>query len=92
MKRGIMMREFMRKFTQLNGVGAKVVLNHYLFDKQVFHCDKLKTVSDNKRVGLILKNQKIFMYQKDVQAATIEDNTLMISDGRLTITITVSNL
>lgn len=86
------MQEFMRKFIQLNGAEAKVILEHCLFDRQAFYCDELKTVSDAQRIGLILKNQEIFIFKKDVQVAQVEDDALMISDGKLTMTIIVSNL
>ena len=63
------MQEFMRKFEQLNGVEAKVVLEHRLFDGQVFHCDELKTINDNERIGLKIKGKQIFMYKSNVKVA-----------------------
>ena len=80
------MQQFMRKFTQLNGVGARVVLKHCLFDEQTFDCDELQTISDD-RIGLILKGQAIFMYKQDVKVADWSEKIYNISDGRLTITI-----
>jgi hypothetical protein len=80
------MQQFMRKFTQLNGVAAKVVLDHCLFNRQVFYCDKIQTIND-ERIGLILKNQKIFMYKKNVKVAEMQNNIYKVSDGRLTIIV-----
>ncbi len=77
----------MRKFTQLNGVETKVVLEHYLFDRQAFYCEKLQTVNDNKMIGVVLKGQEKFLYKHDVQVININDNTYTLSDGRLTIIV-----
>jgi hypothetical protein len=81
------MQQFMRKFEQLNGVEAKVVIEHYLFDNQRFYCRRLQTINDDDRIGVLLKNREIFMYKQDVKVAEAQDNIYIISDGRLTITI-----
>jgi hypothetical protein len=86
------MEEFLRKFIQLNGVGAKVVIEHCLFDRQAFLCDALQTINDDERVGLVLKGQNIFMYKQNVKVAEIQDNMYKVSDGRLEITINVNKL
>ena len=82
----------MRKFTQLNGEKVKVLLEHCLFDKQVFHCDELKTINDDNRIGLILKSQEVFLYKHDVKYAKTYDNLYILSDGRMTITLIVNKL
>ena len=81
------MQEFMRKFTQLNGVETKVVLEHCLFDKQIFYC-KLQTINDDEKIGVLLKDQEIYMYKHDVKVAYVQDDTYVICDGRLTINVT----
>lgn len=83
------MEEFMR---ELNGERARVVLEHCLFDRQVFYCDELQTINDDKRVGLILKNQEMFMYKHDIKVAEAHNNTYVLSDGRLTITINIQKM
>ena len=77
----------MRKFAQLNGVEAKVVIEHCLFDSQAFHCDDLQTVNDDTRIGVILKGQAIFMYKQNVKIAEVSDDIYILSDGRLTIIV-----
>lgn len=86
------MQQFMRKFMQLNGVEATVLLKHYLFDRQDFYCNKLQTVNSEEIIGVILKGQKKYMYKRDVKVAEIQDNKYILSDGRLTITIIVNSL
>ena len=86
------MEEFMRKFTQLNGVEANVILDHCLFDRQAFCCDELQTISDDERIGLVLKDREIFMYKHNVKVAEMHGSVSKISDGTLTITINVKKL
>ena len=81
------MQQFMRKFEQLNGVGARVVLEHRLFDGQVFDCDELKIINDDERIGLIIKNKQIFMYKFNVKVAEERNGVYTISDDRMTISI-----
>lgn len=81
------MQEFMRKFSQLNGVQAKVTFEHYLFDKQRFYCSRLQMIDDDKRIGILLKGNEIFMYKQDVKVVETQDDVYKISDGRLTINI-----
>lgn len=86
------MQEFMRKFEQLNGVEAKVSLEHCLFDTQEFYCDELQTINENDKIGLMLKNRKIFMYKQLVKFTDIRDNMYIVSDGRLTMKIIVNKM
>lgn len=81
------MEEFLRKFIQLNGAEAKVVLNHCLFNKQTFYCDELQTINNDEKIGLILKGQAVFMYKQNVKVVDWSGKVCTISDGRLTITI-----
>ena len=81
------MQEFMRKFTQLNGVKARVILEHRLFDRQVFDCDRLQIINDDERIGVLLKGQEKFLYKHDVKVVEIPDDTYMMSDGRMSIVI-----
>ena len=86
------MQEFMRKFTHLNGRSGKVLLEHCLFDKQVFYCDELQTIVDDEKLGLVLKCNDIFVYKSQLKLAKTHDNLYILSDGRLTITIIVNEL
>jgi hypothetical protein len=81
------MEEFMRKFKQLNGLEAKVVLEHCLFDKQEFNCDELQTINDDERIGVMIKDRAIYMYKQNVTVAAMQGGTYVISDGRLRIIV-----
>ena len=81
------MQEFMRKFQQLNGIEAKVVLEHCLFDNQRFYCRQLQTIDDNEKIGVILKDREIFVYKRDVKVAETQGDVYTVSDGRLKIIV-----
>ena len=84
------MDEFLRKFTQLDGKMAKVTLNHCLFGKQIFYCDNLQTINDDKRIGLIVKKQKIYVDKHNIKTMEVSGDKYKMSDNRLTITIIVN--
>ena len=86
------MEEFLRKFIQLNGAEAKVVLEHCLFDNQRFYCRQLQTINDDERIGVLLRDHEIFMDKQDVKVAEVQGGKYVLSDGRLTITIDVNKL
>ncbi len=81
------MQQFMRKFTQLNGKMGKVTLDHCLFGKQIFYCDRLQTINDDKKVGVLLRGNEVFVSKHDVKIVEVQDDVYKVSDGRLTITI-----
>lgn len=79
----------MKNFTQLNGVEAKVVLEHSLFDGQRFYCRQLQTINDDKRIGVVIKGHEIFIDKQDVKVAEVQDGLYTISDGRLKILVKI---
>ena len=80
------MEEFLRKFTQLDGQMGKITLDHCLFDKQIFYCNVLQTIND-ERVGLVIKGREIFVDKQGVKTAEVCGNVYKISDDRLTIIV-----
>ena len=81
------MQRFVRKFEQLNGVEAKVVIDHCLFDNQRFYCRQLQTINDDEKIGILLREHAIFMYKQNVRVAEVNDDVYTLSDGRLTIIV-----
>ena len=85
------MQQFLRKCEQLNGIEARVKIEHCLFDNQRFYCRQLQTINDD-RIGVLLRGHEIFMDKQDVKVAEVQDGVYTLSDGRLTITINVNKL
>lgn len=86
------MVEFLRKFEELNGRKAKILLEHCLFGRQVFYCEDLHIINDDERIGTRIKGNDIYMHKQDVKFFKAVDNMFKISDDRLTITIIVNKL
>ena len=81
------MEEFLRKFIQLNGVEARVKIEHCLFDNQRFYCRQLQTINDDEKIGVLLRDNSIFIYKRNVKVAEVNDDVYTLSDGRLTIIV-----
>ena len=82
------MMKFSEKFQKIEGCDGKVLLEHFLFDKQEHYCEPLHIIDDDERIGLMIKNQEIFINKKDIKNMHIlEGSVLKFSDGKLTVTI-----
>lgn len=74
------------QFKKLENSKAIVVLSHKLFGTQKFDVDKLHIIDDDERAGIILKNQEMFIYKKDLQFFKYND-TYILADKRLKIIV-----
>lgn len=86
------MTKFSEKFETINNLRAQIVLEHCLFDRQVFWVDRLKVINDDRRIGVVLKGNDIYIYKQDVKVYEQGGGTYMISDGRMSITLIVNKL
>lgn len=87
MKWGITMGEFIRKFTQLNGRIATIILEHCLFDKQKFEAQEVNVFEDKDRLGLIIMGQAVFIYKDRLQSMELRDHIVELADDKLKILI-----
>lgn len=83
---------FFENFNLIENCKAKILLEHCLFGKQLHHCANVQVINDEERLGVILKNQEIFLYKKHITYTKMCDRLIVVSDGQLTITITVNKL
>lgn len=81
------MKQFVRKFMQLNGRTATIILEHCWFDKQRFMVQELKPIYDEEHLGLILKGQAVFVYKNQLQKFILNDNVVEFADDKLKISI-----
>ena len=81
---------FSEQFSTIENLKAKILLEHCLFEKQQHHCNHLKIINDDKRIGLILREQEIFIYKRDLKVAQTCGNLFIIADDRLRISIIVT--
>lgn len=81
------MIEFIRKFTQLNGHTATIILEHGLFGKQKFEAQEVNVFEDEDRLGLILKGQAVYIYKDRLHSMELRDYFVEFADDKLKILI-----
>lgn len=81
------MIEFIRKFTQLNGCTATIILEHNLFGKQKFEAQEVNVFEDDDRLGLILRGQGVYVYKQRLRSMELRDEIVEFSDDKLKISI-----
>ena len=91
---GIDVKEFTEKFEAINGASGKILLEleHTLWGKQVYKYSSIETINTEDKLGVVVKNQQIYVYKKDIKLAKAYDNVYIISDSRLQITIIVNKM
>ena len=86
-KWGRNMKEFIRKFTQLNGRTATIILEHCWFDKQAFEVQEVNVFEDEECLGLILKGQAAYIYKNRLQSMEMREGFVEFADDKLRILI-----
>lgn len=81
------MIEFIRKFTQLNGRTATIILDHKLFGKQQFEAQEVNVFEDEECLGLILHGQGVYVYKQRLQSMELRDHFVEFADDKLKILI-----
>lgn len=91
---GIDVKEFTEKFEAINGASGKILLEleHTLWGKQVYKYSSIEIINTEDKLGVVVKNQQIYVYKKDIKLAKAYDNVYIISDSRLQITIIVNKM
>ena len=80
------MRTF-EKWDELANKDCTVVIDHALFDKQQYDCEALQVINDDDRIGVVIKGRELFVYKNYVRCFIVHEDSCMISDNMMTITI-----
>ena len=80
------------KHQLINGKKAKILLEHCLFDKQIYYCEELCVINDDKRIGVVIHGNEIFVDKQNIRLVKNHDNLFMLFDVRLTITVIVNKM
>lgn len=80
------MRTF-EKWGQLENKNCRVIINHALFDSQIYDCEVLQIINDEHRIGVLIKGRELFVYKQDVEYFFVHDNAYMVRDKMIKITI-----
>ena len=70
---------------------VRATLNRVLEFEQKFITNELHII-DDERVGVVFKDQKLFIYKDNIKDFGVDEDKLWVTDGRLTITIIVNKL
>jgi hypothetical protein len=83
---------FSEHFNLIENCKAKVLLEHIWFERQIHYCEDLHIINDDRRIGLILKGQEIFISKQNLICTKKYDNMFVIADDKLKITIIVNKM
>lgn len=84
------MTEFIHYFTQIQGLSGKVLVEHSLFGRRVYRCEKFDVVNDDDKIGLHLIGQDVYVYKEHIKLSKVYDKMFMIADDFLQLTIIVN--
>ena len=80
------MRTF-EKWDKLENNNCKVIINHKLFDEQVYECEMLQTINDDHRIGIVMKGRELFVNKNDLTNFLVCDNFAIVTDDMMAIVI-----
>lgn len=86
------MQKFLEHFKKIEHSNGRIILRHTLFDTQTFYCDDIHIIDDGERIGVVLKNQEIFIDKQSVKFVRNRGNTFTMADDMFKIEIIVNNL
>ena len=81
------MGELVRKFMQLNGKLATIILDHCWFGKQQFEVESVNVIEDVERLGVVLHGQDKFVYKNKLKLMDVQDGFVAFADDKLKISI-----
>lgn len=81
------MGEVIRKFIQLNGKLATIILVHCWFGGQKFEAEQVNVVEDDERLGVILRGECKFVYKSQLREVQMDEHMIMFADDKLKISI-----
>ena len=86
------MQKFSEQFKKIEHCKGKIILEHKLFDLQVYRCEDLHIIDNDSKIGLIIKNQHIYIDKQSVKFVRNRGNVFTMSDDMLSITVIVNKL
>ena len=84
------MTEFIHYFTQIQGLGGKILMEHSFFGKRVYRCERFNVINDEEKIGLRVMGQDIYVFKKNVTLSKVYDKMFMLADNCLQLTIIVN--
>ena len=80
------MRSF-NEWNQLHNLKGEVTLSHCLFGKQSYKCDTVQIINDEKKIGVLIKGEELFVDKQKVVEFCVNEDNCMVRDELLKIII-----
>ena len=77
---------------ELKNLPGTVILEHALFGKSVYECERLQILDDDRKLGVIVKNRELFVYKDKLMNFKMDGNVYFFSDNILSIKIIVNKM
>ena len=85
------MDNFKTKFLEINKRKAVVTIQHIIFGKEMYDVDELHTFCDDKNIGVIIKNQQLYIPIDEVTIYSNNQNIFEIYSLKKKIQINLKN-
>lgn len=72
------MDNFKTKFLEINKRKATVIIQHIIFGKEKYDVDELHTFCNDKNIGVIIKNQELYIPINEVTTYSNNQNIFEI--------------
>ena len=72
------MDNFKTKFLEINKRKAAVIIQHLIFGKERYDVDELHTFCNDKNIGVIIKNQELYIPINEVTTYSNNQNIFEI--------------
>lgn len=72
------MDNFKTKFLEINKRKAAVIIQHIIFEKERYDVDELHTFCNDKNIGVIIKNQELYIPINEVTTYSNNQNIFEI--------------
>ena len=82
--------EFIHYFTQITGLGGKVQIEHSLFGRKIYRCEKFDIINDDEKIGLHLMGQDVYLLKKNIKLHKVYERMYVLADDFLHLTIIVN--
>ena len=69
---------FKTKFLEINKRKAAVIIQHIIFGKERYDVDDLCTFCDDKNIGVIIKNQQLYIPVNEITTCSNDQNIFEI--------------